>query len=276
MVGKKKNKARQYKRSTIRRLDTLSGNECSSPDCDKPLIARDDKSIISKICHIEAASSDGPRYNPNMTDDERRDFSNLILLCDECHTIIDNKENENDYPVSLLQDWKDTHQSKIIQKLQSKQSLLKMAIDAIADYDLDGSFDNLNESRSPFNIDHKIQYNMVVRNRPLINEYKVYYNKLSTLYDELETQGSFKKDKLLNNIRRIYLKAKGKYVDKAENEIEAVRDNADNIIEDIEDILNCSDGVDQGHFPEDISFGISVVMVDAFMRCKILEEPEIV
>jgi hypothetical protein len=276
MATKKKNKARQYKPSTIRRLDTLSGNECSSPDCDKPLIARDDKSIISKICHIEAASSDGPRYNPSMTDDERRDFSNLILLCDECHTIIDNKENENEYPVSLLKDWKDIHQSKIIQNLQTKQSLLKMAIDAIADYDLDDSFDNLTESRSPFNIDHKIQYNMVVRNRPLINEYKVYYNKLSTLYDELETQGSFKKDKLLNNIRRIYLKVKGKYVDKAENEIEAVRDNADNIIEDIEDILNCFDGVDQGQFLEDISFGISVVMVDAFMRCKILEEPEMV
>lgn len=276
MAGKTKNKARLYKPSTIRRLDTLSGNECSSPDCDKPLVARDDKSIISKICHIEAASSDGPRYNPNMTDDERRDFNNLILLCDECHTIIDNKENENEYPVSVLKDWKEAHQSKIIQKLQTKQSLLKMAIDAIAEYDLDDSFMNVDEGSNPFNIDHKIQYNMVVRNRPLINEYKVYYNKVSTLYDELEAQGSFKKDKLLSNIRRIYLKVKGKYVDGIESEIDAIRKNADNIIEDVEDILNCYDGVEKGRFPEEISFGISVIMVDAFMRCKILEEPEVV
>lgn len=276
MAGKNKNKARDYTRTTLRRLDTLSGNECTAPDCDNRFIARDGQSIVSKICHIEAASSEGPRFNPNMTDDERRDFNNLILLCDECHTIIDNKENEDKFPVKLLKEWKDNHHSKIIQRLQTKQSLLKMAIDAIADYDLDEGFHSLSESRSPFNIDHKIQYNMVVRNRPLINEYKVYYNKISTLYDELEIQGSFKKDKLLNNIRRIYLKVKGKYIDGAENEIEAVRSNADNIIDDIEDILNCFDGVDQGHFPEDIAFGISVVMVDAFMRCKILEEPETV
>ena len=78
-------KARQYNPSTVRRLDTLSGDECSAPDCTRKLIARDGETIISKICHIEAASPDGPRYNKNMTNDERRHYNNLILLCDECH-----------------------------------------------------------------------------------------------------------------------------------------------------------------------------------------------
>ena len=190
-------KARQYKPSTIRRLDTLSGNECTAPDCDKQLIAKDGQSIISKICHIEAASSDGPRYNSSMTDDERRHFNNLILLCDECHTIIDNKENEEKYTVKLLQEWKVNHHSKITQKLQVKTSLLKTAIDAIADGDFEYTLDDEAENNTPFNIDEKIQYNMVKRNKPLIDEYKVYYNKISALYDELESQGSFKKDKLL-------------------------------------------------------------------------------
>ena len=99
-------KARQYKPSTIRRLDTLSGNRCYATNCNKKLIAEDGKTIVSKICHIQAASKNGPRYNPNMTDDERRAFENLILLCDEHHSIIDNPENEKNYPVSLLQEWK--------------------------------------------------------------------------------------------------------------------------------------------------------------------------
>ena len=269
-------KARQYKRSTIRRLDTLSGNECTAPDCDKPLIAKDAQSIISKICHIEAASSDGPRYNPSMTDDERRHYNNLMLLCDECHTIIDNKENEDKYPVELLEEWKANHHSKITQKLQINDSLLKRAIDAIANCDFEDKSENETEKNTPFNIDEKIQYNMVKRNKPIIDEYKVYYNKISVLYDELESQGSFKKDKLLKNIRRIYLKVKGKYINDAENEIDVIRENADSIIEDIEDILIGTNGIDNNLFSEDISFGISVVMVDAFMRCKILEKPEAV
>ena len=90
-----KDKARQYKPSTVRRLDTLSGNECAHPNCTKKLIAEDGISIISKICHIAAASKEGPRFDENMTDDERRGFDNLILLCDEHHVIIDNKENTN-------------------------------------------------------------------------------------------------------------------------------------------------------------------------------------
>jgi len=61
--------------------------------CFNKLIARDEQTIVSKICHIEAASQNGPRYNPNMSDEERRHFDNLILLCDECHSIIDNKDN---------------------------------------------------------------------------------------------------------------------------------------------------------------------------------------
>ena len=92
--------------STVKRLCTLSGNQCAAPGCTKSLIARDGKTIVSKICHIEAANENGPRFNPGMEDDERRHFDNLILLCDECHRMIDNQENEKKYPVVLLKEWK--------------------------------------------------------------------------------------------------------------------------------------------------------------------------
>ena len=266
-------KARQYKPSHIKRLHTLSRNECAAPDCSKPLIARDKETVISKICHIEAANESGPRYNPGMNDDERRHFNNLILLCDECHSIIDNMDNEVKYPVQLLQEWKHEHESKSLLLLSSKESLLKLAINAISEADLEDNENSNNEVPEIFNIEHKIEYNSVIRNKPLIDEYKVFYTKIASLYSELELQGSFKKENLLRNIRKIYLKVKGKYAGSAKNSITLVQDNADNIIEDVEEALMESCESYKTLSDEDVSFGVSIIMVDAFMRCKILEEP---
>lgn len=274
MTNNKISKARQYKPSTVRRLDTLSGNQCAAPTCDKPLIAKDGKSIISKICHIEAASVEGARYNSNMSDDDRRHFDNLILLCDECHTIIDNKENESEYPVTLLKKWKKDHDAIQITKLASNPTLLGAAINAIIAADLEGNEENNPTVASSFDIAEKLEYNAVKRNKPLIEEYKVFHAKISAIYSELENQGSFKKEKLLRKIRNSYLKAKGRYIQDSVAGMNKVREHADDIIEDIEEELLKSIEGDKHSYAEDLSFGITMVMVDAFMRCKILEEPQ--
>ncbi len=266
-------KARQYKPSTLKRLFTLSGNQCAKPDCTKKLIAEDNKSIISKISHIEAVSVEGTRYNPEMNDDDRRHFNNLILLCDEHHIVVDNKDNEAEYPVSLLREWKRSHESKLLHKtLHDNPTLLNEAINAISEIKFDDSIPE--EKVKPFNIEDKISYNAIKRNIPLIEEYKIYYSQLDILYQELEIAGSFRKDKLLRTIKAIYLKTKGKYVENVLNQIEIIRKNADNIIEDIENQLLELIENDSKHYKDDITFGISVIMVDAFMRCKILEEPK--
>lgn len=264
------NKARQYKRSHVRRLDTLSGNECAEPNCNRPLVAEDGISIVSKICHIEAASKDGPRYNSNMVDDERRHYNNLILLCDEHHTIIDNKENEGRFSVALLKEWKKNHEDKQLYKLR-RTSLLRLAIEAIADLELNDS--DIPPDVESFNIEAKISYNDVKRNKFLIENYKVFYTKVNTIYRELESQGSFKRDKLLRNIYRLYLRAKGRYVSKLGDPLEDIKNNSDNIIEDIENELLQLIKADGDFYDEDIVYGLSIIMVDSFMRCKILEEP---
>lgn len=263
------NKARDYTLPTLKRLFGLSGNQCASPDCGKRLIARDEISIISKICHIEAASKDGSRYNSSMTDKERAHFDNLILLCDECHTIIDNKINEDKYPVSLLKEWKKNHESIYLHEQLRSTSLLTQAINAIADAD----FDNINTDDSnlqSFDISGKIKYNNIKRNKSLIEEYSGYYGKINSLYSELEEQGNgFKKEKLLRNIRTLYLKIKGKYIEGAAEPMIIIQEKADDILEDVEsELLSLIKNSD-----EDNIFAISIVMVDAFMRCKILEEP---
>lgn len=264
-------KARQYKPSTIRRLDVLSGNECYAPHCNKKLIAEDNKTIISKICHIEAANKNGPRYNEEMTDDERRDFNNLILLCDEHHNIIDNLENIEQYPVSLLKEWKASHESILLnKKLSQNSTLLYQAITALSNIDLEEQDPKKNDTKV-FSIENKINHNGITENRYLIEEYKIYYGKIDSLYNELERSGSFKKEKLLRIIRNTYLKLKGKYVTDINNELNIIKEHSDDIINDIQEFL--FEEIEKTNITEDAIIAIPIIMVDAFMRCKILEKP---
>lgn len=264
-------KARDYTVPTKKKLFALCGNRCANPECDRPIVARDGITIAGKICHIEAASPDGPRYNAAMTDAQRAHYDNLILLCDECHSIIDNKDNEGKYSVELLTSWKKNHESKCLHERLRNPSLLYKVINAIASANLED--DSVGPKIAPFDISDKIQYNNIKRNRCLIEEYAGYNGKIGSIYAELEKAGSFKKEKLLSNIRTIYLKVKGTYVLDSTDYLTIIQEKADDIMDDVEgQLLTLVEG--SGLSGEDMAFGVSVIMVDAFMRCKILEEPK--
>jgi len=271
-----KSKAREYKRSTLRRLDTLSGNECAHPNCTKKLIAEDGISIISKICHIAAASKEGPRFDVNMTDDERRGFDNLILLCDEHHVIIDNKENESVYPTALLKKWKNDHEKKILELISSKNLLsthplaLNKVINLIGSK-IDEVLDLPDAGNAP-NTEAKILFNNIKRYESVIREFAPYQVKLNKIYEIIEKEGSTKKELVLYNIKRIYLQIKSKY-----STIEEIRNNADiildKVIETIWDNVEKAPNKLKEFDQETIDFSLMIVIVDAFMRCNILEEP---
>ena len=204
-----------------------------------------------------------------MNDDERRHFNNLILLCEECHTIVDNFENELVYTVELLRKWKSDHEATARAKvLTARPTLLGMVIDAIARADLDEDPGLPPEGTQAFGIEDKIEYNCVRRNRALIDEFKVYYPKVSSVYEALEGGGSFKKDRLLRNVRRIYLEVKGKYVEDSADPMQVVRERADDIMDDVQDRLLSVVETSNSSSVEDVDVGIALVMVDAFMRCK--------
>lgn len=94
--------ARNYTDNTVKKLYALSRNTCANPECGKTLTK--DGILFGEIAHIAAASSNGPRFDSNMDDNERRDFKNLILLCPECHNKIDT--TPENYPIELLYSWK--------------------------------------------------------------------------------------------------------------------------------------------------------------------------
>jgi len=105
------NKARNYTIQTIKLLFGKNNGQCSFPDCKNKIIA-EDGTVVGQIAHIQAASKKGPRYNPPISDEERASFSNLMLLCDKHHKMIDNKANEDEYSIELLKSWKAEHEAK--------------------------------------------------------------------------------------------------------------------------------------------------------------------
>lgn len=93
---------------TVKTLFGLSNNVCSfrdpesnHPACEQKLVDPLWKQVNAVVCHIRAASPGGPRYDPTMTDEERANFDNLLLLCPNHHRLVDNLEPER-YSVELL------------------------------------------------------------------------------------------------------------------------------------------------------------------------------
>ena len=70
----------------LRELFLKSGNQCAYPGC-SALMLDEQGNFIGNICHIEAAEPGGERFNPDMTNEERRSFGNLVLMCYEHHQV---------------------------------------------------------------------------------------------------------------------------------------------------------------------------------------------
>ncbi len=98
---------RKIKDNVLKRLFAHSGNQCACPDCTLPIF-EDNGVLTGECCHIEAASEGGPRYNSNMSDEERNGYDNLVLLCSRHHTIIDACPEE--YTVEKLLNIKREHE----------------------------------------------------------------------------------------------------------------------------------------------------------------------
>ena len=90
---------------TVRRLFAEQVG-CARPGCNRLLIDDlDGKQVQTcEIAHICAYATLGPRHDPAMSPEETRAFANLLLLCKDCHDLVD--EYEDEYPPTLLADWK--------------------------------------------------------------------------------------------------------------------------------------------------------------------------
>jgi hypothetical protein len=116
-----KSAKRSYSFKTIKVLFGLAGNRCAVPDCPNPIITPgttlSEDTVIGQICHIFAASDDGPRGKLGLTEAEKNSPANLILCCPTHHAIID--KQYNDFPAANLIDWKRSQERAYRTRLSS-------------------------------------------------------------------------------------------------------------------------------------------------------------
>lgn len=91
---------------TVKRLFTLSGNQCAFPKCKEPMVVGE--TVIGKICHIKGNKDGSARYDKTQPDEERQSFENLILMCGKHHDVID--DDEEAYTVERLVRMKADHE----------------------------------------------------------------------------------------------------------------------------------------------------------------------
>lgn len=84
------------------------GYRCAKPDCGiltRGATSNDDGTInVGFAAHITAASPDGPRYDPTLTSEQRKNHSNGIWLCGTHAKLVDSDEGH--FTVEKLVKWK--------------------------------------------------------------------------------------------------------------------------------------------------------------------------
>jgi len=94
--------------AVIKRLFARSGNRCGFPKCTTALVQGD--TVVGEICHIKAASPSGPRFDSEQAAEQRHSYDNLILLCANHHTTID--DDPEAYTIGRLAKMKADHEAR--------------------------------------------------------------------------------------------------------------------------------------------------------------------
>jgi hypothetical protein len=142
------------------------------------------------------------------------------------------------------------------------ESNLAAIINILSKEDWDNS--ELVAEINSFEIDRKISHNNLNSAKTIIDDYIVHYGRVDKIYSEFDTQGSNKSNSVLSTIRQEYVKAKIKLTD-------------DQLFFEViskvqEKVLNSSN---YSSIPfDELELCVNILVVDAFIRCKIFENPD--
>lgn len=143
------------------------------------------------------------------------------------------------------------------------ESNLAKVINILAKEDLD--FNSVSPEINSFKIEEKINFNDLKDAEDIIDGYKIFYHRLDEIYSEFDKEGKNKSISVLQAIRRQYVEL-NKLGDspiyifyEISNRVMKIIIESSNYIEiPIEELQMCTD----------------ILVVDAFIRCKIFKNPE--
>jgi hypothetical protein len=104
---------RKVRRRDLVLLWARAAGMCSHPDCRKKLVQAATESnraaSIGEAAHIVAHVPAGPRGDAPIPADDRDRYANLILLCPNHHSLIDDQPQT--YTIDTLRTWKSEHEA---------------------------------------------------------------------------------------------------------------------------------------------------------------------
>ena len=110
-----------FRKTTINLLANRVGWKCSNPGCRRTTRGAGteptDVINIGVAAHITAAAKGGPRYDSNMTTQERKSYENGIWLCQSCSKLIDSDVQR--YTVDILKKWKEISEQMAVLELET-------------------------------------------------------------------------------------------------------------------------------------------------------------
>ena len=113
----------EFRKPVVVRLASRAGHCCSNPDCRRPTSGPEATAAgavnIGVAAHISAAASGGPRFDPQLTPDQRSAATNGIWLCQSCAKLIDSDETR--FTPTLLLGWKASAESRAQSYLQTPE-----------------------------------------------------------------------------------------------------------------------------------------------------------
>lgn len=114
---------REYDAGTRAALFAMANGTCFFPGCPHPVLTMvgSDPVISVDIAHIKAATPGGPRFDPNMTNEERAAHPNVILLCTAHHKVVD--RDPDTYTVEVLTAWKTEREGPNLNALRGLSGL---------------------------------------------------------------------------------------------------------------------------------------------------------
>lgn len=111
----------EFSEPTKRACAERVGFFCSNPRCRNPTVGpnEDEKksTTVGYVAHICAASKNGPRFDPEQSEEDRKSLSNAIWLCGKCHPLVD--KDWKYYPASTLRGWKLDAEKKARRAIES-------------------------------------------------------------------------------------------------------------------------------------------------------------
>lgn len=98
--------------ATKLKLFTDSAGFCQNPNCNVLIFPEGYENYphIAEMAHIFAATDGGARTNRELTKEERGAYENIILLCANCHTLVDKTPDR--HSAQMMSSWKLQHSVK--------------------------------------------------------------------------------------------------------------------------------------------------------------------